>query len=181
MARKVTCQICKKKGTSDTFFKVTDDKGKNKYYCSREEYEQYINEREKREKLIKFIAKEILELEEGQIVNPILMKKINELHGFYDYDVIYECFKANKDTIKYWLSTKQFSSEYGMFSYVMKIIESNINDVYKQEEMKKWQEEKIKNNDIDVDLFNDMHELTIKINNIKNKDDITVFLDEEDL
>jgi hypothetical protein len=35
MARKVTCQICKSKGDTDTFYKVTDDKGRSKYYCNK--------------------------------------------------------------------------------------------------------------------------------------------------
>ena len=38
MARKVKCKICKKELTSDKAYKVTDEKGRNCYYCSKEEY-----------------------------------------------------------------------------------------------------------------------------------------------
>lgn len=76
MARKCTCQICKTKGNTDSFYKVTDDKGKNKYYCSQLEYESYTLEKEKRNNLMKFIAEEVLGYEEGQIVPPVLIKKL---------------------------------------------------------------------------------------------------------
>ena len=40
MARRVICKNCTNELTTDIAFKVTDEKGKNSYYCSKEEYEQ---------------------------------------------------------------------------------------------------------------------------------------------
>lgn len=178
MARKCVCHICKAKGNTDIFYKVTDEKGRNKYYCNKEEYDQYMNNRQKRESLIKYIAEEIFEYEEGQIVHPILLKRISELNRFYDYEVIHECFIEQRDQIKYWLDNKNFTTEYGMVCYVMKIIESNINDVYKKWKHKK--EVSKKQNAIVID-FNMLNEYDNEQKTPKNNNGILEFLDEGDL
>lgn len=183
MGRKVTCKLCKNNGDSDIFYKVTDEKGKNKYYCSKEEFENHQHEMECRYNLLKYVAEEVLQYEEGQIVPPSMVKKIQELHKFYNYEVIHKCFEINRDTIQYWITAKNFSSEYGMASYVMKIIEGNINDVYKKwkyEKQRKQRKQKTKNNDnefiMDFDVIENLHE-----NNKESSNrDISNFLDEED-
>ncbi|WP_025909315.1 hypothetical protein [Priestia flexa] len=177
MARKCSCQICKTKGSTDVFYKVTDDKGKNKYYCSKEEYDSFMKDKENREYLIKYIAVDVFNYSEGQIIPPILLKRIKELNVFYDYEVIYECFKDSKDNIKYWIENKGFSSEYGMVSYIMKIIESNINDIYNKWKYKKSQEQKKKNNDLNLEIINEITE----IKQVKKSNNILDFLDEEDV
>lgn len=178
MARKCICQICKAKGDIDTFYKVTDNKGKSKYYCNKEEYDYFIDEKLKREELIKYIAINIFNYEEGQIVSPVLLKKIKEIHNFYPYEVIYQCFVEQKNTIQYWMTIKQFSSEYNMICYIMKIIEGKINDIYSKWKFTKQQEQKQKNNIVDLDILN--HVETIKQQNEKNTG-ILAFLDEGDL
>lgn len=178
MARRVKCRICGKYGTNETFYKVTDENGKSKYYCNQEEYENHINEKRKRDNLIEYIHNEILLLEEGQIINPIMIKKLNELHKFYDWEVIHKTFEKCKDSIHYWIENKNFSSEYGMISYIMKIIESHINDVYNEWKFKKEQERKIESNEIDLGLLNDLE----IVNCVKDEDDnILEFLNEDDL
>ncbi|MGK4040814.1 hypothetical protein AB0Y20_00835 [Heyndrickxia oleronia] len=178
MARQVVCKICRKKGDSDNFYKVTGDNGLNKYYCSKEEYENLMNERSKFKSLMEYVALEVLEYEDGQIVPPTMVKKINKLNEFYDYDVISECFKQNKESIQYWVKVKNFSSEYGMTSYIMKIIEGSINDIYKTWKYKKQQQIKIENNSVDFDILNQLDN-----HNAENKEDngILDFLDEEDI
>jgi hypothetical protein len=178
MARKVTCKLCKNKGDTDTFYKLTDEQGKSKYYCNQEEYDNWNNEKVKRENLIKFIAEDVFKLEEGQIFNPVLLKRIKEMNSFYDYDVIHECFQQNKDTIHYWMGAKQFSSEYNMICYILKIIEGNINDIYNQWKFKKQQEIKQENNSVDLDIMNQLDNHT---KNTKNEGGILAFLDEEDM
>jgi hypothetical protein len=177
MARSCTCQICKKKGTSDVFYKVTNDKGQNKYYCSKEEYDGHVYEIKRQKELKEYIAVEILNYEEGQIVPPVMIKKLNELNKFYDCEVIHECFKEKKEDIQYWITTKNFANEYGMVSYVMKIIEGSINDTYTKWKHKKNQEQKKDSNEIDLGIMNET-----KVNVITKKDTgILEFLDEEDI
>lgn len=177
MARKCICKICKAKGDTDTFYKVTDEKGKNRYYCNQQEFETYINEKVKREDLIKYIAEDVLDYEEGQIVPVVLLKKIQEMNKFYDYEVIHDCFKENQETIQYWIDTKNFTSEYGMVSYIMKIIEGSINDVYKKWKFKKRQNQKQQVNSISLDIINEINTDTVK----KKNKSIMAFLDEEDV
>jgi hypothetical protein len=179
MARKVVCAIttCKKKGDSDTFYKVTDDKGKSKYYCNKEEYDNFVNEKLKRENLIDYILYEVFDYEEGQTVNSILFKKLKELSNFYDVDVISECFREQKDNIQYWIKVKEMQ-EFNMICYVMKIIEGNINDTYKKWKFKKQQEIKQDNNSVDLDIIN---QLDTTIPKKLNDNGILAFLDEGDI
>jgi hypothetical protein len=178
LVRKCSCQICKSKGDTDTFYKVTDDKGKSKYYCNKEEYDQFINEKSKREELITYIAIEVFNYEEGQIISPIMLKKIKELHSFYPYEVIQQCFIEQKETIQYWIGAKQFTNEYNMVCYVMKIIEGKINDIYAKWKFTRQQELKQENNTLDLNTLN--HVQTIKQQNEQNTG-ILAFLDEGDL
>ena len=179
MARKVVCKICKAKGDTDTFYKVTDhQKGLNKYYCSKEECDTYKLEQEKRHDLMEYVAVEVLNYEEGQIVPPVMVKKIGELHKFYDYEVIKECFVKQKDDIEYWMNAKNFQNEYNMICYIMKIIEGNINDVYVKWKHKKKQEVKMENNNLSVDIMNDLENVK---STHKKEEGILSFLDEGDL
>lgn len=179
MARAVKCKICKAKGDSDTFYRVTDDKGRNSYYCSKEEYEQREKEKEDRYMLLKYVAEEVLEYDNGQIVPPSMVKRIEKLSKFYGFNVIKETFYLNKETIQYWIRTKDFSNEYGMCSYVMAIIESNINDAYKKWKREQEQKAKMKSKTIDTMIFDDLV-MTEPIKQSNSKD-ISMFLDEEDL
>lgn len=178
MARSCSCGICKTKGNTEIFYKVTDDKGKSKYYCNKEEFDNFNNEKIKRENLIKFILLDVFNYEEGQTVSSALFKKIKELNNFYDYEVIHKCFEEQKDSIQYWMSVKQFNNEFNMISYVIKIIEGNINDTYKKWKFKKQQEIKQENNSVDLDIINQLDTNTPKKT---DGNGILAFLDEEDI
>jgi hypothetical protein len=177
MTRKVTCQICKTKGDNESFYKVTDDKGKSKYYCNKEEYDSFKLEKEKRERLVDFILLDVFGYEKGQTVNSKLFKKLKDLSSFYDVEVIHECFREQKDNIQYWIKVKGFT-EYNMICYVMKIIEGNINDTYKKWKFTKQQELKKENNSVDLDIIN---QLDMKEPKKTNDNGILAFLDEEDI
>lgn len=177
MGRKCVCQICKKKGNTDEFYKLSKN-GKNKYYCSKEEYDQYQLNITKRYELLKFIAEDILEYENGQIVPPIMVKKIDNLSKFYDFEVIHKCFELKQNDIKYWIKTKEFDNEYGMSSYVMRIVENNINDVYEEWKRKKQTIEKEKT-ELDVEIINEVMETKTTVKKANNG--ILDFLDEEDI
>jgi hypothetical protein len=179
MARKCTCQICKTKGNTDTFYKVTDDKGKSKYYCNKEEYDQFINEKLKRQNLIDYIMFDIFNYEKGQSVNSILFKKLKDLSNFYDVEVIHECFREQKDNIKYWIkvNTDKGFNEFSNICYMMKIITGNINDTYSKWKFTKQQQLKQENNLIDLDLINQQDKTTKH----SNDNGILAFLNEEDI
>lgn len=178
MARKVVCKICKSKGDTDTFYKITDENGRNKYYCNQEEYDNYVSEKLKRENMLKFIAEEVFQYEEGQIIHPTMIKKLSAMNKFYDNEVIHECFRINKETIQYWMQAKQFSSEYNMVCYIMKIIEGSINDVFNKWKHRKQQEIKEENTLVDFDILNQLDNTT---STQQDSNGILSFLDEEDI
>src|SRR5690606_1236943 len=178
MARRVTCRICKKKGDTDTFFRVTDDKGKNKYYCSQKEYDNYNKEIENRYNLMKYIAEDILDYQDGQIVPPVLVKRISELRRFYEYEVIKKCFEICKEDIQYWMGAKNFTNEYGMISYIMKIVEGNMNDTYNKWKFQQNQQQRQEVSGVDVEIINEVptQNITVKADN-----GVLDFVEEDDL
>lgn len=170
MARRCRCRVTGEYGTTDIFYRVTDDKGKNKYYKSKEIYEQHIKEQKNREKLLEYIAIEILNYNQKKILPTILLKKIKEIHEVYNYEVILETFEKNKDTLEYWMNLEgKFENEFHRVSYMMAIIKDNIIDVYK--EWKRKQSQTKKEVEVDIDILNE----DIKSSN-KNKADISDFL-----
>lgn len=177
MARKCVCKICKTTGDTDTFFKVREG-NVNKYYCSKDEYENDLKVKQQRKELMEYIAIDVLAYEEGQIVNPIMIRKINELNKFYDLEVILETFKQSKENIHYWMNNKNFANEFGMVSYIMKIVEGNINDVHSKWKHLKSVKIKQDANNLDVNIINDIEKVKVSK---KKKEDILSFLDEEDV
>lgn len=49
--------------------------------------------------------------------------------GSYSFPVILYTFKSCAPAIRYAIENKQFDTEKGKFNYIMKIVESNLNDV----------------------------------------------------
>jgi hypothetical protein len=176
MARNVTCQVCKTKGDTDSFYKVTDDKGKNKYYCSKEEYDTFMEEKEKRERLVDYILLDVFNYKKGQKVNTILFKKLKELSSFYNVEVIHECFIEQKDNIQYWIKTKGFD-EFHSICYMMKIIEGSINDTYNKWKFNKQREGK--RGSVSFDLSINIIDTTTSKKT--NDNGILEFLNEEDI
>ena len=177
MARKCKCKVCKAELMTDIAFKVTHN-GKNSYYCSESEYIAERKEIESYKNLLSYISIEVLGYEEKQIIPPVLTKKINELRESYKDEVIYQCFKDNADNIKYWLTVKDFRNEFGMASYIMAIINSKINDTYKEwkENQKRLMQQNKEVDDIDISVMNTS-------NNYKAKTEKSIanFLEEGDI
>lgn len=177
MARKCICKVCKAQGDTDTFYKVREG-NVNKYYCNKEEYEHNFKLKQQRKVLMEYVAIDVLGYEEGQIVNPVMVRKINELNKFYDFEVILETFKQCKENIHYWINNKNFANEFGMVSYIMKIVEGSINDVHAKWKHLKSVKAKQDVNNLDVNILNDIEEVKVSQ---KKKEDILSFLDEEDV
>ena len=154
MARKYKCK-CKASGkelTTDIAYR--DEKGK--YYCSQEEYEEIQRDKQRKEECFKYL--------EGFMrvpISKIARKRINELHEYYSYEVIYRTIKFVEDRIRYAVENKSFNSEQAMVNYLIAIIENNANIVLKEYEkeiadfQKLFEEPK---NDIDLDILNSIDE-----------------------
>lgn len=175
--RKCKCQITKEIGTTDIFYKVNEN-GKNKYYKNKKIYDKYMKQKNDRDILLKYIALEILDYQEKQIVPTILLKKIKELNEFYEYEVIYEAFKEKKDTLKYWINLDgKFNSEYQKVSYMMAIINNSINDIYERWKIKQQRLQKENSINVDMNVLNDSEAVVVPKSEAI---DISQFLDGED-
>jgi hypothetical protein len=172
MARSCTCKICSKKITTDIAFKVV--KGNiNYYYCSQQEYEDYIDEKIKKEDCFITVAKIL----EEPVITPMMKKEINELKKFYDYIVIEKTFKEFESSIRWFLQNKSDCSEYAKTRYIITIVKNNINSTYKKyiEEQKQIKKLFIKseNNNIDMEIIN----IENSQEKISKSNDISEFLD----
>lgn len=168
--RKCKCKICKSDLTTDTAYKVVKG-GKNHYYCDIDEYLEMEAKKKIKNDAIGSISL-ILGYGNDMISPPILLKKLNSLNKVYGYDVILETFIKNKDTLSYWWNLEgKFDSEYGKISYIMRIIENNINDVYKEMIIKSRIEKKMDEKSV-------VQEENISNKKIINSKDISMFLEE---
>lgn len=186
MGRKVKCLNCHKQGDSDNYHKELI-KGKNRYFCNEFEYMEYESKikidqlkKESRNELVTWIVEKYFDYQPGMIFPTVLLKRLNKLFEFYPLYVIKETFIKNDNILLWAKDNKDFTNDFGKTSYFMTIIESNINDVYKeynkeQLEIKKELEKKSK---VDVDLFSYMESEPIQNNSIKNNKDISRFLED---
>lgn len=171
MARLCKCVHCKRELTTDKAFKIVVN-GKNKYYCTEEEYIQIEEEIDNKNKCLGTIIM-ILNIPFAQ---PVLLKEIKSLRDFYSYIIIEKAFKDNEQSIKWFLENKDNGSEYGKIKYIMTIIKNNINSTYKKyiQEQKALEKilNKVESHEIDMDIMN--ISIEVQDNDIT---DITQFLD----
>ena len=172
MARKCKCQICKTELMTDIAYKITDEKGKSKYYCSEDEYTQIIKEKEDKNRCISILG-ETLHI---PYVPPVLIKEIDKIRKHYQYEVIYRTIKESESTIQWFISNNDEASEYAKARYIATVISNNINKVKKKydAELKSMQElfKKAEIQTIDIDIMNNT-----STSNSKNISDISDFLD----
>lgn len=178
MARKVKCLKCDKFGTNETYFKG-EIKGKSRYFCNEFEYDMYINEEEtkgilkrQRNDFINWIVESYYNYEPGMIFPTTLSKRLNPLFEFYPLEVVKESFEVNAEILNWAATNKDFNNEFSKTCYIMKIVESSINDCYNK--YKSNIKIQVKPDVIvDYDLMDQVIENTVD----KNNNDISSFLD----
>lgn len=129
MARQVKCKICGEKIDSDKAYcieKINEKTGKKtrSYYCSKEEFE--------RDKYLKGLWREILLLYDYILgytcISKTKVNQIKEIEENYSREQLYNCLKANADSIKMYLDEKDIYEEYGKISYITSAIKNKIKD-----------------------------------------------------
>ena len=181
MARRYRCrcQICKKWGYTDKFYKVKRG-SRNLYYCNEEEYLEWKKEDDMRIELLEFISDNIWYYDDYRMLPTVLQKQINKLASIYNYEVILLTVKEFKDTLAYWMNLDgKFNNEYGKSSYMMAIVKNNINEIYKKWKIEKKNKEQENTPHIDIDIMNNLHTTTAKNDDIDNG--ILEFLEEDDI
>ena len=161
---KVTCKICKSKIEKEQAFcieKVSEKTNKvsRSYYCSKEEYE--------RDKFQKSLWKELLLLYDSILgytcISKTKVNMIKELEENYSREQIYNCLKANADSIRRYLDEKGIYEEYGKLCYITSAIKNKIKDFTDNEIS-------LKTFDIDSDdiVFETDEEIMQRIDSEKN-------------
>ena len=131
----VKCRICKTEIDKDIAYKV----GKNRYYCSEEEYlhrlekkEKELLEAEEAKRKLNEIKDEIYniicEIFGRKITNTSLFKELTELNETYTYDDIYLYIDDNFEILDKTMYEKDFDTEYLKIRYFFGIIKNNIFD-----------------------------------------------------
>ena len=139
--------------TQDQAYKAPN----GKYYSSQIVYEQNLFQNEMRNKCIDKIF-ELFDIRKGMKISTIFFRKLAELEP-YGYDVVYNTIEHNSVSIEWALNNKEFSSESGKVSYVMAIVQNNINDEYKfKQKQLKLQEKsaKIIEEPVDIEIVNNI-------------------------
>lgn len=91
------------------------------------DYVKEILNYDKNQKLPSFLILRLRGLKKGQFV----ANKNNTAISDYPYEVIRLTFALKKDSIQYAIRTKDFKDEKHKINYIMTIVESSLNDVYK--------------------------------------------------
>ena len=156
MGRKVKCKICGKQLINTEAYKITKN-NKNEYYCNVFEYENMLKEKAVKDECMEFVA----EVFNVKYCMPMIVKELNNLRKYYDYETIILTFKdkETRKTIDWFLSENEIS--YGTIRYVFTIISNNIDRVFKKRKKELEQIEKMLNgskNTVDIDIMNDIEE-----------------------
>jgi len=149
-----------------------------KHYLKDKEYKKELKkktemseeEKEDWNDLYDYVRYEILDYKEGMQLSSYIRGKlqglrtgdftvkkgdiINECKG-YPYNIVLMTFKIMKLSISTSVKNKTFNNDNHKFNYILKIIQNNINDIYKRYEEKQEGKRNLKNIKIDVPIENE--------------------------
>ena len=124
---KVTCQICKSKIERDTAYKRVVGKA-NKYYCSAEEYENDLAQKQKiaedKDKVYRLIC-DILG--EKEVLNTALWKEKTIWNKAFSDEIIAKYLQEYRDYLASAVS-KLSGTEYAKIRYVSAILKNSLRD-----------------------------------------------------
>jgi len=145
---------------------------------TRKEVKGHINDQDL-DDLYRYVKDEILQYKDKKMPNDMMGRLIglkegkfyannnNGSEGTYDYKLILLTFKLMKGTILSYIDNTEFKNERHKINGIMKIIESEINNVKDRLNAAKKSEEKT----INVDISNQLNEQSTYKRKSKNKND----------
>lgn len=171
------CKICKReipKGQQYVVNYMSDSGRLYKHnYCSEEEYNEYKKEMDYKNKIYDTL-KDYMGYITSQILPPIVLRQITELHNGYSYRVIYNVIRSMESKIKYWMTLDgKFKNEYQKAKYLNALIANNINDEYIKIKREAKIERERKRETVDIDIIEVLDITPTR----KNTSDISDFLD----
>lgn len=169
MSRSCKCAVTGEIGTTDTFVKIG-----NRYYKSQEVYDKDKENKKYYKELIDYICKEFLGYEDNKKFSTLLPKELKRFSAYDNY-IILETVKRSAEDIRYWIHNHDSVSQDNIVLYIIKVIQSNINDIEAAVQYENRQKKKQNNVTMDVDNF-DFSTIGTKAKG----NDISRFLNDDD-
>ncbi len=107
-----------------------------KYYSSEDAYLFIDLENTNRDKCVDLMY-DFMNYDKKMKINTLFFKRLAEWHEGYPYNVIFNAMTMSAKGIEYANQSKEFISESGKLSYFMAIIQNNLNEALKLENLKK--------------------------------------------
>lgn len=128
------CQICKKQLDTSEAYKILDKNGRNKYYCSENEYVEWqaVKDKEKTDKGRVFNL--ITKIFGYQVANTILYKEWQIWNGLRSDEVI-SAYLAEKESYLTRAMARLDSNEYAKIKYFSAILKNDLKDYKVKEEI----------------------------------------------
>lgn len=127
-----------------------------------------------RKKCIEFLCVNFFDYNKTKKINPVLIKKIQDLGKISSYHIIYNTIISYEKALKY-SNQKKFQNEYTKISYIVSIIKNNLKNTWELNNENKKANKKIFNK-TDNDLIDELNKnrITKKIDRV----DLSEFLDD---
>lgn len=149
---KCKCKICGKQLDTKVAYKIEhiskSGKKTNKYFCSQEEYENDLREKELYRQ-IQYATDSIL----GRpITNNARNKEIQELHEVYTYEQILRCIRAKAEDIKGMIAYNKIEGDYQQIRYMMQVIKNCIYDFAREDSKNDWSNYVPQQEEIEIEI-----------------------------
>lgn len=133
-----------------------------------------IEEEQYRKKCIEFLCVNFFDYNKTKKINPVLIKKIQDLGRISSYHIIYNTMISYEKVLRY-SNQKKFQNEYTKIAYIISIIKNNLKNIWELNNKNEKESKKVFNK-TDNDLLDELNKnrITKKVSRV----DLSEFLDD---
>lgn len=133
-----------------------------------------IEEEQYRKKCIEFLCVNFFDYNKTKKINPVLIKKIQDLGKISSYHIIYNTIISYEKVLRY-SNQKKFQNEYTKIAYIISIIKNNLKNIWELNNKNEKESKKVFNK-TDNDLLDELNKnrITKKVSRV----DLSEFLDD---
>lgn len=121
------CRICGRQLDTNTAYKVVDKNGKNKYYCSQDEFEAEEVRKKKAKEDKDKVYRLICDLFGYEIQNTQFFAEWNLWNKLKSNEIIYKYLVENKEYLQQ-ICNKPFEGEYQRIRYFSAVLKNSLRD-----------------------------------------------------
>jgi YHS domain-containing protein len=121
------CQICKAELDSKKAFKVTDKKGKNKYFCSQSEFEEEEARKKKAKEDKDKVYYLICDMFGYEIQNTKFFDEWTQWNKLKSNEIIYKYLRENESYLQQ-ICDRSFDTEYQRIRYFSAVLKNSLRD-----------------------------------------------------